>query len=330
MGYDEDTTVVGEAVAPHRPRSRRGRRACLVVLAGPASGELFPLDGEQVLGRSEAATVRILDGQISRRHARIAERGGSLWIEDMGSTNGTFVNDEPVFAPRPLRDGDRVRLGTTTILKFSYPDELEERFQRQMFESARRDGLTGAYNKRYLKERFEAEFAFALRHRTPLSVLLLDLDHFKRINDSFGHLAGDAVLREVARRIQANVRREDVFARYGGEEFVILSLGTPLDGGVRFAERLRRRIAATAVEHEERAIAVSASIGVACGPGPRAGTPTELLEAADAALYRAKRMGRNRVEAAHALRSEPPPDRSRAESGRDLRGEGASGSWPGS
>ncbi len=318
-GYDEDTTVVGEAVAPERVRSRRGRRACLVVLAGPASGEVHRLEREQVLGRSDAASIRIPDGQISRRHARIQERGGTLWIEDMNSTNGTFVNDEPVFAPRPLREGDRIRLGTTSILKFTYQDDLEERLQRQMFESARRDGLTGAYNKRYLLERFEAEFAFAKRHRTPLSVLLLDLDHFKSINDTHGHLAGDAVLREVARRIQADVRREDVFARYGGEEFVVLSLGTPLQGGVQLGERLRRRIVAAPIVHDGRSIVVSASIGVACGPSSRASTPAELLEAADAALYRAKRGGRNRVE--------PPPRSSSAPSGRPVAA-GSLGSCP--
>ncbi len=307
LDYEEETTVVGEAVAPERPVRRRRRHACLIVLDGPATGELFRLGDDNVVGRSEGATIRILDGQISRRHARILERGGSLWVEDLGSTNGTFVNDEPVFAPRPLQDGDRIRVGTTTILKFSYQDDLEERFQRQMFESARRDGLTGAYNKRYLQERFEAEFAFALRHRTPLSLLLFDLDHFKHVNDTYGHLAGDRVLREVARRVQADVRREDVFARYGGEEFAVLSLGTPLEGAVRFAERLRQRIAATPVDHEGRPIAVTVSIGVATGPGPHLGTPTELIEAADRALYRAKREGRNRVVAARAVSSVPPP-----------------------
>src|SRR5262249_35562882 len=158
--------------------------------------------------------IRIEDEGVSRKHARLTTNGTEVHLEDLGSANGTFVNEQPLKVRRLLEDGDKIKLGSTTIIKFSYSDEIEESFQRRMFEAALRDGLTRAYNKKYLLERLDKELAFSLRHGTPLTLFLLDADHFKSVNDTFGHPAGDAVLVALAAIVQDTIRKEDVFARY--------------------------------------------------------------------------------------------------------------------
>ena len=188
--------------------------------------------------RGGDASIMLTDTEISRSHARLSIKGSNVVVEDLGSTNGTFVNGQKV-ATRVLKDGDKIQVGTTTILKFTYHDQLDAQFQQKMLKAALHDGLTGAYNKKFFSERLESEMAFAQRHQSPLALVLFDLDHFKSLNDTYGHLAGDYVLKTLAGGIQESVRREDVFARYGGEEFVVLSRGIDLAAGVRFAERLR-------------------------------------------------------------------------------------------
>jgi hypothetical protein len=152
---------------------------------------MFKLDKDRmVLGRGEKADIRLLDDGLAREHAQLTKRGTEVVLEDLGSTNGTYCNGERV-ERRSLAEGDKILLGSTTILRFTYQDRLDEAFQRQMSESALRDGLTHAYNKRTFIERLEAEFQYALRHDAPVSLIFLDIDHFKRINDVHGHLAGD-------------------------------------------------------------------------------------------------------------------------------------------
>ena len=213
---------------------------------------------------------------------------------DLQSRNGTFVNGERI-QTQQLRDGDKIQIGSTTILKFTYHDHLEESFQRRMFENALRDGLTRAFNKRYFLQRLESEVRFARRHKVPLSLVLLDLDDFKKVNDNHGHPAGDAVLQTLAQKIHESIRNEDVFARYGGEEFVVLLRSVDLARAMAFAERLRG--AAHAMEHVngDHNFRVSVSAGVAAIPEVDSDEPLELIAAADEALYRAKRAGRDRV-----------------------------------
>jgi two-component system cell cycle response regulator len=188
-----------------------------------------------------------------------------------------------------------VMLGSTSVLRFGYHDDLDESFQQQMFDAALRDGLTKAYNKKFFSDRLESEIAYAKRHNTHLSLLLFDVDHFKKVNDNFGHLAGDHVLVQLARLTQGTIRTEDVFARYGGEEFAVYCRAVPLETAGIVAERLRALIEGTSFEHEGRRLPVTISIGVAAYPITPANTGTELIAAADEALYEAKRCGRNRV-----------------------------------
>jgi diguanylate cyclase (GGDEF)-like protein len=249
--------------------------------------------GETVIGRSLDVAIRIADEGVSRRHARIVLDVGRVFLQDLDSVNGTFLNGEPCKVAL-IKDGDRIHLGPTTLLRFAYADPTEEMFQRQLHAAALRDPLTGAFNRAYLDQRIESELAFAARHRSPLGVIMIDVDHFKAINDTYGHLAGDDVLRGLAQRVQATLRTEDILARYGGEEFCVVCRGIPADDVMRLAGRVRASIGGELFAYEGRPSAVTISVGVATYPNIRATTPKELVGAADTALLRAKHEGRNR------------------------------------
>lgn len=270
-------------------------RAFLIVLAGSNVGEMYKLESsEMILGRSSSCTIRLTDDGISRNHAKLTMRDGKGTLEDLGSANGTIVNGDPI-RHHELRDGDKIRLGTTTILKFTYSDNLDETFQKQMFDAALRDGLTGAYNKKYFADRLEAEFAYAKRHKTPLSVIMFDADHFKRVNDTYGHMTGDHVLQSIARGVMSTLRTEDIFARCGGEEFGIICRGVSLANAGILGERVRAIVEQTPMKHESTEFRITISVGVAAFPELATATPGALFAAADEALYEAKRTGRNRV-----------------------------------
>jgi diguanylate cyclase (GGDEF)-like protein len=232
---------------------------------------------------------------VSRRHARIVQRDRDLWIEDLDSANGTLLNDQRIRSA-VLHDGDKIQMGSTTVLKFTYADELEENFQQSMHRAALYDGLTKAYNKRHFLHRLQTEVAYALRHQALLSLLMFDVDHFKRVNDDHGHPMGDDVLATLAHIVRGTLRAEDLFARYGGEEFVILCRGATLDNALALAERLRAKVESFVFESHGECVAVTISVGVASWFEQR-GSTTRLVADADAALYEAKAGGRNRVVA---------------------------------
>ena len=269
--------------------------AYLVVLAGSNVGEAHRLEGpETVIGRAMNTTLRLNDDGISRRHCRLLQLGGKIIIEDLGSVNGTLVNGDMV-SHVELKDGDKIRLGSYTILKFTYQDKLDEKFQQQMYDAALRDGLTRVYNKKFFLDRLDTEFAYAKRHRSMLSLVMFDVDHFKRINDTYGHLAGDAVLVRLADITQSMIRTEDALARYGGEEFAVICRGIPLLNAGILGERLRAAVEQAAFEFQGQRLPVTISVGVAALPEAPAATPQELISHADSSLYEAKKTGRNRV-----------------------------------
>ena len=280
-------------------QQKQGRdfeQAYLIVISGPHVGTMFKIEDPQTtLGRSSKADMYVNDVGISRKHAQLITYGEEIFIEDLRSANGTFVNGAPVHQRQRLQDGDKITLGSTTILKFTYHDELDETFQKEMFDAALRDGLTGAYNKNYLMNHITTELAFALRHRTPLSVIMFDVDKFKPVNDTYGHLAGDAILKRLAELAIATLRADDTFARYGGEEFTIVSRGATTHEAAIIAERLRTIIERTEFVYNGIHIPITVSLGVAALPDVQATTPEELIDAADKALYRAKNSGRNQV-----------------------------------
>jgi two-component system, cell cycle response regulator len=297
-GFGEESTDVFETGAVSSGGIKLERQPILTVLAGPQMGLSRVIDREElVLGRGEGSDLLLNDQGLSRRHCRLLRVGEEVYIEDLESSNGTFVDGDVVRGQRALPDGARIHLGRHTVISLTRRDALEQLAARQLYESSMRDSLTELYNRRYFDQRLREEFAFATRHQAPLSVILLDLDHFKKVNDTWGHPAGDEVLRQVAALIKRCVRKEDVASRFGGEEFGVVVRTESHDGARAVAERMRKRIEDTPVYHEQQLILVTASAGMATAAPPHMfETPAALLAAADQALYRAKAGGRNRVE----------------------------------
>ena len=275
----------------------RADRGTLTVIAGPSAGASFTLEhGETVLGRDPSCAVMVEDPSVSRRHARITrDDRAHHFVEDLGSTNGTFVSGRLV-RRAALSTGDRLQLGRDTMYRFAVVDREEEEFQRRLYEASMRDTLTELPNRRTLLERLAGEVAHAERTGGELGVLMIDIDHFKSINDKHGHLAGDDVLKAISLAGAEAIRAGDVFARYGGEEFVVLARDAHKAEATALAERLRASIARARVEIGRIAVQVTVSIGVAvlseCERG-KEGHP--LLARADARLYLAKQSGRNRT-----------------------------------
>jgi two-component system, cell cycle response regulator len=301
LDWDDDTKISSkeEIAKPVKDRDR----AYLIVLAGASVGEMYKLSKEQtVIGRGTQADIHIVDDGISRKHAEVVHKGDGIYVRDLGSTNGTFANGERI-TEYALNDGDKIQVGSTTILKFTFHDSLDETFQRQMYESALRDGLTKAFNKKYFLDRLESEFAYALRHKSPLSLIMFDIDYFKKINDTYGHLAGDYALATLANVVQQTIRQEDVFARYGGEEFAVICRGVDLVGAAAFGERIRRMVAAQLFVYGETELKITVSVGVAAVSDVGMREHMELIGTADEALYEAKRNGRNQVVSAGSMTS---------------------------
>jgi diguanylate cyclase (GGDEF)-like protein len=290
------TTIRLEPTSVDHGREGR-KRAFVVVLSGDRMGEMFPLkDGAKTsIGRGLQTDVRINDEGISRTHAVVEEDGGTYYLCDAGSTNGTFANGTRVDR-QALREGDKIQIGASSVLKFTFHDDLDEDFQRNLYESALRDRLTGVFNRGYFNNRLESDVAFALRHGKPLSLVLFDIDNFKQINDTYGHPAGDEVLRVLADRVEGTTRSEDIFARYGGEEFALICRDVDALRASRAAYRILDTVGAKPFELDARTLAVTVSLGVADLGMLVRPTAEALIEAADAALYTAKRNGRNRVE----------------------------------
>lgn len=278
------------------PATRRSYLV-LTVLAGPSTGALFSVETDETpIGREAGNAIAIGDPGISGRHARIVHREGNYLLEDLGSTNGSYVNGAAVSEPRRLIEGDRIQLGQGTVLGVRFQDRVELEAQKRLYDSAVRDALTGVHNRRFFDERLAAEVAYAVRHRTNLALVMLDVDHFKRVNDTHGHPGGDAVLRELGAMLAESVRVEDVVARYGGEEFAVLARGLDEARASQLAERLRRGVEHLEVPFEDEVIHFTGSFGVAVLTVNRPlADGAALVGAADAALYLAKQNGRNRV-----------------------------------
>lgn len=267
------------------------------MLSGRAIGRLYTLDAEgTVIGRAHDCDIPLDDDGISRVHALI-ERDGKRWVvRDMGSTNGTFVGDRTVGeTPLALRDGDKIRFGTDVIVRFGTQDELERQFLDHLYKAATRDPLTGLANRRLFIERLESEIAWHERHDFPLSVLFIDIDHFKKINDTFGHVWGDRVLEGIAELLREAMRAEDEVCRYGGEEFAVLMRHTNAHHAHKIAERLRQNIAETSFVLDGRSTRVTISVGVTTREGEDMGRPEDFLREADMYMYLAKEQGRNSV-----------------------------------
>jgi diguanylate cyclase (GGDEF)-like protein len=270
------------------------KEACLVVIYGNELGRKYSLESPSVtLGRSNKCDIQIDQESVSRAHSKITNAGRSVKIRDLGSTNGTYVNDELV-EERPLVDGDFIKIGRT-IFKFLSGGNIERAYHEEIYRLTTVDGLTQIFNKRYFAEALDREIARASRYRRELSLVMFDLDHFKEVNDSHGHLAGDAVLKTLAHTIKTRIRTEDIFARYGGEEFAIILPEIDGHNAHQFAEKIRRIVETTDFIFEATKIPVTISMGVATldleEPAAAA-----LIKRSDERLYEAKAAGRNCVK----------------------------------
>ncbi len=268
---------------------------CLVVIYSPDArnfGKRQVLGSETLrIGRERGNQIVLPSDSVSRRHCRIDKRKIAWFVKDLGSTNGTYVNDE-LIEEYQLRRGDQIKVGDT-IFKYLSGQDVEAQYHETIYRMTIMDGLTNVHNKRFLLETLERELPRAIRHQRPLALCMFDLDHFKGVNDTYGHIAGDYVLKEAAGVVRSRLRPDDVIARYGGEEFAVLLPETELQGAAIIAEELRKLIAEHSFEFEGERIPVTISIG--CTQLRADDDPIKLTKAADTKLYEAKRSGRNRV-----------------------------------
>jgi two-component system, cell cycle response regulator len=265
----------------------------LIEIYGPSLGKNHPVDRDLItIGREATNTIQIDHENVSREHCKLEKIPPSIYIQDLNSTNGTYLNDVPIKRER-LRHGDLIKVGGV-VFKFISGGNIEGLYQEEIYRMTITDGLTQVAKKRYLVEFLEREIARTIRFGRPLSVIMLDLDHFKEINDTYGHLAGDFILKEMCALLSKLVRREELLARYGGEEFVVALPETALSTATTLAEKARRMVERHTFEFAGTVIAVTISLGCA-ELSPMAADPNNFLRAADERLYEAKRNGRNCV-----------------------------------
>jgi diguanylate cyclase (GGDEF)-like protein len=291
---DSEQTLVTRVridVAGAKP-SRPGE-ACIVVIYGPELGRRVQLGTAPFqIGRSSQNDLALDQESVSRHHARITFDGSDYWVADLKSTNGTFVNDEPTTESR-LKDGDQIRIGRS-ILKFMTGENVEAQYHEEIYRLMTVDGLTQVYNRRFFNDAIEREFNRSKRYQRALSLIVFDIDFFKRVNDTHGHLAGDNLLRQIASAVKHRLRREDIFARTGGEEFAVLLPEIGRDGARITAEKIRGIVESAHFKHEQTVVPCTISLGVAALQGSES-TADDLYRTADAYLYSAKQAGRNRV-----------------------------------
>jgi two-component system, cell cycle response regulator len=296
---DENTIVHHGSVTPEEALPAAESHPALLVLSGIEAGRSFRLvEGDNVIGRTEDVAIALKDDGVSRRHAVIRVADGRATLFDLGSTNGTRRNGQAVGSEGDALDaGDVLLFGPSLAVRFTMQDLVVENLQRKLFDAAVQDPLTGAYNKRYLIERFEQEFGFAERHQRSLAILIYDIDHFKQINDRFGHQMGDRALCEVASYVGGRIRKEDLHARWGGEEFVVLMRETRIDAARILADRLLAGVRALRFDTPAGPLTVSVSIGLTSSDSRKFSSSMELFIRADKMLYRAKELGRDRIVA---------------------------------
>ncbi len=278
------------------PTPGQGTGACLVLIypPGPDMGKRFPLDrAEIVLGRGTDCDIQVDRDSVSRRHAKVYRDDANTWlVQDLGSTNGSYVNDHPV-TKAPIKDGDFLKIGAA-IFKFLTGANVEVSYHEEIYRMTIVDGLTGTHNKRFFLEFLDREMARCMRYGRPLSLVMFDIDHFKQVNDQYGHLTGDHVLKEIARRLNQRIRREELLARYGGEEFAAVLPETGKAGAMEFGEQIRQIVARDPFEFEGDRLPVTISVGVAVLDGQPLDAAS-FIRIADENLYKAKRGGRNKV-----------------------------------
>lgn len=296
---EEKTSVVHGDTFKVRMEKAGKAPPCLVMLEGPAGyvGKQWPIDTtDLIIGRSMTSQIFIDDRSVSKSHAKISISGGDIYLVDLESTNKTVVNDDavPPLVPIKLGNNDQIKTGNV-LFKFLEAGSFEAVAIEQLQHKSEKDPLTGIYNKGALNQKGAESFKRAKLLKVPLSIAVFDIDFFKKINDSYGHTAGDYVLKEISSVIQNKlIRADDLLARYGGEEFVVLLFGSTLEQALEIGERLRATIESHKFVFEGTQVKITISVGVATKE-PEMAMWEELFVKADTALYQSKANGRNRV-----------------------------------
>lgn len=269
----------------------------LVIVSGQEQGKQFKLQpGKNIIGRISDVDIQILDAKMSRKHGALIISDDSIYIEDYQSTNGCFVNEIRI-KRQQLETTARIRIGNT-VMKVEYKKSTEVESEMAVYTAANTDGLTGLSNRHAFKKQGNETLKFCQQQQETIALLIADIDFFKRINDQFGHLAGDEVLIKVADILQSEMRKGDLLARYGGEEFIVLLHGKSAESAYDLAERIRKKVEKHQVSYEDSTISVTISLGVSAMNASKVKNLEALTKHADHALYRAKNNGRNRVESA--------------------------------
>ncbi len=304
-GFDDKTTqtVIADLSmirATTRPKTQG--IPSFVQYNGAATGKRYLLEKPEILlGRAVSSDIMLNDNSVSRTHAHIFNNETGVFIEDKGSANGTYINEQKITGKQKLADQDMIRLGTV-LLKFFSADNVDGFIQDKIYQLATIDAGTQIFNKQYLQDTLESEFRKAKRANVNLTVLVFDLDHFKKVNDTYGHNAGDQVLRDLAKVVKGCIRKEDILARFGGEEFVVVLPNTSDQQSIKVAENIRNKCQSFShsIDYMSNGTKMHAehtqtiSVGIA-GLKPEMNSPKELLELADQKLYQSKKDGRNRV-----------------------------------
>jgi two-component system, cell cycle response regulator len=268
------------------------QRALVLVLSGPRLGHRMVLGDTPVdVGRGSSAGLILDADSVSRRHARIERMGGGHKIVDLGSTNGTYVNGVKV-KEQLLKDGDRIGIGKA-LLKYMAGGNIEGAYHEEVQRLMRFDPLTNIFNKRHFDESLRLAVFTATGSSKPLSLIVFDIDHFKKVNDTHGHMAGDAVLCGATAVVQGILAPAEVFGRVGGEEFAVLCEDTVIQVAIERAEAIRSAVAREPYGFEDKRLPVTISAGVAQLAATE--EAEALFERADAQLYVAKGSGRNCV-----------------------------------
>jgi len=291
---DDYKTILGNV--SKRPENDSCIGSCLIVVTGNDIGRIYHIKGVYMLiGRGDECDVICDNPLASRRHAQIEVHEDKIQIKDLGSTNGTLLNFEPI-TKKMLTDGDKISIGHT-ILKFVQKDIIEKTFHDELYKLTCLDGLTQATNRAHFEDILNREFSRTKRAVDHLGLCMLDIDHFKEVNDTYGHQVGDLILRELADLISEMIRKEDIFARYGGEEFCILLPGQDQDRTWKTAEKIRKAVEEYQFVYDEEVIPLTISIGICCYSESLESAEAMIGEA-DKRLYMSKEAGRNRTTAA--------------------------------
>lgn len=268
----------------------------LIQISGRETGQMFNLSERTIrIGRDQNCQVMLDDPHVSRVHAEIkCVNKRDITISDAGSTNGIFVNGKKVTSQK-LEDGDKILIGTRLYFKFCYQDAVDQNYQQSLFRAANIDSLTQLYNKKYFIDVLSKEFSFSRRMNSPLSLMMLDVDYFKKINDTYGHMAGDLVLKTIGQYLLNQLRLENIGCRYGGEEFAIILRNVSGDVALHIAERLRISVEQDEIFYRQTPMKITVSIGIATYENKNFETIEDLIQKADEHLYEAKQSGRNRT-----------------------------------